>query len=59
MAVKYFSNVPKESAYREEDQRWLIVEAFVVYVGMAVSVESPHYSHRPSAHAPLDIESNI
>jgi len=43
IAVKYISNVPKESASRDEGGHWLIVGAFIVYVGMAVSVESPHY----------------
>jgi ATP-binding cassette subfamily C (CFTR/MRP) protein 1 len=51
IAVKYISNVPKESASRDRGGHWLIVGAFIVYVGMAVSVESPHYLEPPPAHA--------
>jgi ATP-binding cassette subfamily C (CFTR/MRP) protein 1 len=53
IAVKCISNVPKASASRDENGRWLIVGALIVYVGMAVSIESPHFSHRPSAHTCL------
>ena len=49
IAVKYVSNAPKESKSTEQG-RWLIVRALVVYVGLAVSVESPHCPHRYDTH---------